>query len=233
MSSSKSPLNLFRITGDLTHLLSIIILGLKMKKSRSCSGISLNSQILFAIVYISRYLDLLHFSSFDFFWKIYNFAFKIVFISCQCLVVWFMRKKFSASYDPRLDSFPIRYLLAASAVIALLFSKHAYLSNFIMSIENLFWTFSIVLESVAIFPQLYMLRKTGEAENITTHYLFCLGIYRAMYIVNWVYRYIRFGSTPGYVAFFFGVLQTVLYSDFFYIYYKKVLYGGKFSLLPH
>lgn len=48
------------------------------------------------------------------------------------------------------------------------------------------WTFSIYLEAVAILPQLFMLSKTGEAETITSHYLFALGLYRALYIVNWV-----------------------------------------------
>ena len=34
-----------------------------------------------------------------------------------------------------------------------------------------------------------MVSKTGEAESITSHYLFALGSYRALYIVNWIYRY--------------------------------------------
>lgn len=38
-------------------------------------------------------------------------------------------------------------------------------------------------------PQLFMLTKTGNAETITAHYLFALGLYRALYIVNWIYRY--------------------------------------------
>lgn len=50
------------------------------------------------------------------------------------------------------------------------------------------WTFSIYLESVAIMPQLFMLSRTGNAETITAHYLFALGSYRALYIVNWIFR---------------------------------------------
>jgi hypothetical protein len=51
------------------------------------------------------------------------------------------------------------------------------------------WSFSIWLEAVAIFPQLFVLQRTGEAETITTHYLAALGIYRGLYIPNWIYRY--------------------------------------------
>ena len=54
---------------------------------------------------------------------------------------------------------------------------------------EILWTFSIYLESVAILPQLFMVQKTGEAESITSHYLFALGIYRFLYILNWIYRY--------------------------------------------
>ena len=82
------------------------------------------------------------------------------------------------------------------------------------------WTFSIYLESVAIMPQLFMLSKTGEAETITAHYLFALGSYRALYIFNWVYRYYveEFFDPIAIVA---GIVQTVLYADFFYLYITR------------
>lgn len=48
--------------------------------------------------------------------------------------------------------------------------------------------FSIYLEAVAIMPQLFQLQATGSAETITAHYLFALGLYRALYLLNWIYR---------------------------------------------
>lgn len=71
-----------------------------------------------------------------------------------------------------------------------------------------------------MLPQLFMLQRTGEAETITTHYLFALGLYRALYIPNWLYRYFAEGYTDP-IAWVAGLIQTVLYSDFFYIYYTK------------
>jgi ER lumen protein retaining receptor len=73
-----------------------------------------------------------------------------------------------------------------------------------------------------------MLQRTGEADTITTHYLFALGLYRALYIPNWIYRYFaesHFHAIPVLA----GIIQTILYSDFFYIYYTK--YGFSFSIL--
>lgn len=60
-----------------------------------------------------------------------------------------------------------------------------------------------------------MLQRTGEAETITTHYLFALGAYRALYIPNWIYRYFA-DDTVDPIAVVAGIVQTVLYGDFFY-----------------
>jgi len=92
------------------------------------------------------------------------------------------------------------------------------------------WAFSIWLESVAILPQLFMLQRTGEAETITTHYLFALGAYRALYIPNWAWRYFSEGHFDA-IPVVAGIVQTVLYSDFFWIYYTKCVHFT-FLVLP-
>ena len=69
------------------------------------------------------------------------------------------------------------------------------------------------------------MQRTGEAETITTHYIFALGAYRAFYIPNWIYRYYtehRKHLEP--IAIIAGILQTVLYSDFFWIYYTRLVH---------
>lgn len=71
-----------------------------------------------------------------------------------------------------------------------------------------------------MLPQMFQLHKTGEAETITTHYLFCLGFYRVLYLLNWVYRYMV-GVPPEGIAVVSGLVQSALYSDFFYIYYQR------------
>ena len=78
--------------------------------------------------------------------------------------------------------FRIEFLLGPTAILALVLNHE-------FTFMEILWTFSIYLESVAILPQLFMVQKTGEAESITSHYLFALGSYRALYILNWIYRY--------------------------------------------
>lgn len=153
----------------------------------------------------------------DLFWTFtesaWNTSFKIIFIFSSLYTLYLMLNNYKTTHNPALDTFKAQYLLAGSAILAVLVPRY-------YTLPEILWTFSIWLEAVAIIPQLFLLQRTGEADNITTHYLFALGIYRALYIPNWVYRYFAenyFDSTPV-IA---GIVQTVLYSDFFWIYYTK------------
>ncbi len=69
------------------------------------------------------------------------------------------------------------YSLAA-ALLALLF--HTRFTFFEMS-----WSFSIWLEAIAILPQLRMLTKMKDVENLTSNYMASLGLYRLFYIFHW------------------------------------------------
>lgn len=147
---------------------------------------------------------------------------KIFFIGSTGYIVYLMTNKYKKSIQEDIDTFPVRYLIGGAFIGSLIF-------NYKYSIGEILWSFSLWLEAVAIIPQLFILQRTGEAENITVHYIFALGLYRALYIPNWIYRYIS-ESHFDYIAVLAGILQTIVYSDFFYIYYQKVLHGKKFEL---
>jgi len=210
-------MNLFRLVGDLSHLAAILILLLKIWKTRSCAGISGRSQILFCIVFTSRYLDLI-----TNFISVYNTTMKLFFLGASFGTVYLMYLKFKATYDTNHDTFRVEFLLGPTAVLALVLNHE-------FTFMEILWTFSIYLESVAILPQLFMVQKTGEAESITSHYLFALGAYRGLYILNWIYRY-YFEGFYDIIAIVAGVVQTILYADFFYLYITKVLKGKKLQL---
>lgn len=144
-------------------------------------GISGKSQILFATVYLSRYLDL-----FTTFVSVYNTFMKVVFIGSSLGTLYLMYLKFRATYDHNHDSFRIEFLLLPCFVLGLLIN-HEFsvqevsgaklaLRMWLSAQEQIYqwkhsfrfkimWTFSIYLESVAILPQLFLVSKTGEAER--------------------------------------------------------------------
>jgi len=210
-------MNIFRLVGDLAHLGAIIILLIKIWKTRSCAGISGKSQILFALTYTARYLDL--FTSYV---SLYNTVMKVTFIASSLVTLYFIYVKFKATYDSNHDTLRIEFLLIPVTLLALI------LNHDFTPLEVL-WTWSIYLEAVAILPQLFMINKTGEAETITSHYLFALGSYRSLYLLNWIYRYFM-ESYYDLIAIISGIVQTVLYCDFFYLYVTRVLKGKKLQL---
>lgn len=52
-----------------------------------------------------------------------------------------------------------------------------------LSQPQILWTFSIYLEAVAILPQLVLLQRTQNVDNMTGNWIFLLGCGRCTHIV--------------------------------------------------
>lgn len=82
------------------------------------------------------------------------------------------------------------------------------------------WTFSIILESVCVLPQLILLRQTTVPTVIDSFYLLTLGSYRAFYILNWIVRAAQ-EHRVDVIAVIFGIIQTAFYVDFAWVYWTR------------
>lgn len=207
-------MNIFRLLGDFSHLAAILILLFKIWITRSCAGVSGKSVALYALVFSCRYLDL-----FINFISLYNTIMKVIYLVATYLTLYLIYRKFRPTYDRNHDTFRVLILIIPAAGLA-------FVWNHDFSVLEILWTFSIYLEALAILPQLYMVSRTGEAETITSHYLFALGIYRLFYILNWIYRYYT-ENFLDWISISSGVIQTILYCDFFYLYITKVVLGRR------
>jgi len=218
-------MNIFRLAGDMAHVASILILMLRLIGSKQANGISLKTQELFLIVFCTRYLDL-----FTTYYSFYNTVMKVLYIAATGYLVYMIRYKepFKSKYDASQDSFlHLKFGVLPCACVALLYNLVSY--NF--DPLEILWTFSIFLEAVAIVPQLIVLQRFREVENLDGHYIFLLGSYRALYILNWVYRsYYEPYYHHNWIVYISGALQTMLYGDFFYYYVISKYYGGKLTL---
>lgn len=201
-------MNFFRLAGDMTHLLSIIVLLLKIRTTKSCSGISLKTQELYVMIFLTRYLDI-----FTRYVSLYNTIMKLVFVGTSIGIVWYMKyhKVVKQTYNKNEDTFRHYILVLPCFVLALLFHRD-------FSIMEVLWTFSLYLEAVAILPQLVLLQRSRNIDNLTGNYVFLLGAYRALYVVNWIYRYFLEDHRARWIAWISGLVQTALYADFFYYY---------------
>ena len=182
-------------------------------------------------MFLTRYLDL-----FTTFYSYYNSIMKILFICSTATIVFMIRttEPFKSSYDREQDSF-LHWKFAVLPTVLIALVTHLTYYNFDIRLMELFWIFSIYLESIAILPQLVLLQRYREIENLTATFVLFMGLYRAFYIFNWVYRsYHERFYQHHYVVYFCGVLQTLLYIDFFYYYIKSVFFEQRtsFSLRP-
>jgi len=225
--------NVLRVSGDLVHVSSFFILLLKIYGTKNVKGLSLKTQALYLFLFCCRYSDI--------FWNyrpMWNFVLKVVFILATALTCYVIRfkKPYSDHYSAELDSFNVWYLIVPCAMLALVWNDE-------FTTFEVVWAFSIYLEAFAIFPQLYVVQKIaamegtvtgveGSVENLTAKYMFSLGLYRGLYLLNWMYRYNYEFEYWDPISWFGGVIQIALYADFLYYYIKAARKGSEKVYLP-
>lgn len=110
-------MNIFRLAGDMSHIFSILVLLLRLRVTKNAVGISIKTQELYLLVFLTRYLDL--FTSFN---SYYNTIMKILYISITAYIVYMVRstEPFKSAYDRTHDSFlHWQFAVAPCAVLAL------------------------------------------------------------------------------------------------------------------
>jgi len=151
-----------------------------------------------------------------------------IFATASIIYMIRFKEPYKSKYDRTQDSFlHVKFAVAPCATLALISCLMKHELFFI----DILWTFSIYLEALAIVPQLFVLQRYREVENLTGHYVFFLGAYRFLYILNWVYRsYYEPFYRHNWLVYISGTVQTALYIDFFYYYVVSKYYGGKLTL---
>ena len=153
---------------------------------------------------------------------------KILYIASTGYIIYMVKgtEPFKSEYEKSHDSFlHWKFAVAPCSVIGIIsyiFVEGASYGSVVSFVVDACWTTSIFLEAVAILPQLIVLQRYREVENLTSHYIFFLGSYRALYILNWVYRaYHEKHYHHDYILYFCAIVQTCLYIDFFYYYVQR------------
>ena len=281
----ESP-NVFRVAGDMIHNFACVYLTCKVIAQRSVAGLSFHTVTLYALVFSTRYIDLVTMWSFDLpegtniwdFVSVYNTVLKLLYLTTSYTLI-LMFFCFKDTYDAEADQFCKTLVVVPALMLA---TKVNYSDNW----DEVLWTFSIYLEVVAMVPQLLMFRAMpcaccynmlrgspsgGPCAVITNRlapccrslpgagsclppprappalgqaataagpltvdpllwfYVLCMAMYRAFYLLNWIYRYENFTppvEEPGAVywdplVWVSGTCQTSLFLPFFYHYVKR------------
>ncbi|NJM89021.1 MAG: hypothetical protein HC847_19545 [Hydrococcus sp. RU_2_2] len=177
-------------------------------------GISLLTQFLYIVVFLSRYLDLFWVSPAFSYW---NFVLKNFYIWSSIYILFLMLRIYPRTRERekawRLAIYATLGSLIASPIVTIIFKGFSL-------IETLY-TFSLALESVCILPQLLLLRQTTVPTVISSFYLVTLGSYRFFYILNWIVRAASSEHFFDPVTVIFGIVQTALYVDFAWVYWTR------------
>ncbi|KAJ2893463.1 hypothetical protein MKZ38_008671 [Zalerion maritima] len=207
--------NVFRWAGDISHCLSKLIITYAIHRNRSAEGVSWITQVLYALVFLSRYTDIFqeHIA--------WNRVLKWFYILSSIYIVFIMRFWF-----PRTREREIAWKLGGIILVGSLLLSPLTLLVLPHHIQKGFgtwlWDFSEILESVCVLPQLLLLRQTTVPTVIDSFYLVTLGSYRALYVLNWVVRYADSEDRgPEVVSVIFGIIQTALYIDFGWVYWTR------------
>ncbi|KAG9848825.1 hypothetical protein KCU98_g5161, partial [Aureobasidium melanogenum] len=226
-------LNPFRILGDVSHTVSKCILIWSIHTNQSAEGVSLITQALYCVVFIVRYLDLF-WSAIHGFLGFWNASLKVFYISTSLYIVFLMTKVYARTREREkawkmgLWSL-VGSVVCAPVVAAIFMGKMPFTRKGAFEVP---YTFTLILESLCILPQLLLLRQTSVPTVIDSFYLATLGSYRAFYILNWILRSFTEDRHQDIfpVSFTFGVIQTLFYLDFAWVYWTrqrvKLRYGG-------
>ncbi|KAJ4297248.1 hypothetical protein N0V88_004166 [Collariella sp. IMI 366227] len=207
-----------RIAADLSHITAKCILIFSIHRNRSSEGVSLLTQLFYALVFITRYTDLFRES------YAWNYFFKVFYLLSSFYTIAVMRYVY-----PRTREREVAWKLSALILVAcLVLSPFVMLifepSNewFFVEVRTWLWVFSQVLESVCVLPQLLLLRQTTIPTVITSFYIVFLGSYRALYLLNWILKELDTNmKRPNPISVIFGVIQTALYLDFAWVYWSR------------
>ena len=180
------------------------------------TGVSLLTQVLYAFVFCTRYLDLFWVSPTRSWW---NFILKNFYIWSSIYIIILMTRVYARTRERekawKLGGYAFGASLVAAPLVSFIFNG---VKN--STVIEMLWTFSIVLESVCVLPQLLLLRQTTVPTVIDSFYLLTLGSYRAFYILNWIYRAFTH-SKPDPISVIFGIVQTAFYADFAWVYFTR------------
>ncbi|KAJ9701099.1 hypothetical protein PVL29_006447 [Vitis rotundifolia] len=212
------------LASQFIHLSGIIILIFKLIKTKTCSGLSLKSQELTAIVMATR-----AYCSFELEEHGLTLLGSAIFLS-TLWVIYMIRFKLKPTYSKELDSVPLYSLVVPPAILAVLI--HPEIDHRLIRI---IWPFSFYLAAVSVLPQLRLMQNAKMVEPFTAYYVFALGVARFLNCGSWI---IHIYENGGRYLMFYGnwtklwvlmvilseFVHTFILADFCYYYLKSVMY---------
>ena len=228
--------SLYFVLSSMAQTLSLVIIILRVTQYQSCSGISINYLICFIIVLITRLITNI-FSSYDIQIGLINSIFlyisQILSLLICLYLLYLIFFEYPETSDKMIDNkMPFYYLIIPTFFVAILFKPYIFRNWFF----DLMFIYSIILESVAIYPQIILFStKKGEIETYTSNFIAFQGLSTVFVLIFWFKNYLSLedndslllGRFSGYVVIFSEILQLIIIGYYFYLYFKSIMKRSK------
>ncbi|KAK3393613.1 ER lumen protein retaining receptor-domain-containing protein [Podospora didyma] len=209
---------IIRKAADVCHITAKCILLFSIHRNRSAEGVSLITQVFYALVFLTRYTDLFTGDEMSTRW---NHFFKIFYLLSSFYTIGIMRFLFPRTRE-REVAWKMSAAILAGSLLASPFVMMTFTKPMHWAFTEWLWTLSQILEAFAVLPQLLLLRQTTVPTVITSFYIVFLGSYRGIYLVNWIFREFDLNDRkPNPISVIFGVIQTAFYIDFAWVYWTR------------
>lgn len=110
-------------------------------------------------------------------------------------------------------------VITAGCLVLCFFFHPGVKNQYYLTLQMLV-SFSMFMESAGLLPQFVLMRKVGEVEGMTGHYVMSLGLARIFRLLFWIKMYMD-GETFGHLI-IADALHTFLLADFAYVYFKSI-----------
>lgn len=236
--------------GGMIRMFALILINIKIyTHPMHSNGVSAKTMQLYVLVFFFRLCSILFYEGYLPFDKSGDWFYQLVEILSLLLsglALFLIYGPYKMDYMPEQDNFgALRipnalgnvYIIVPAFILSIFF--HPSLNSNI--ITDMAWTLAMIIEAVAILPQLVVFQRTGgEVEFYTSHFVASLGLARLFSLLFWLSSYHELNDkysvsvTGGYVGHFVvasQVIQLLLMVDYFY-YYIKAMRKGQLVRLP-
>lgn len=239
---SSGEFSFILVLASIIQMASFFIIAQKVYNYNNSSGLSLNTMICYLLVMLGRLSSTLFYNGYlpsdeagDWFYQVCE-VFSLVLVVVNIFFITTTYKDTAEAESD--DAVDFKFLAVPCLILALL--VHTSLNKNL--ITDVAWSFSMYLEGVAIFPQLYLFqKKKGQIESFTSHYVSLQGLNRLLTLIFWYYTYEElneeiedsysfFHTYTGYFLIFSQVIQLLLMVEFYYFYFKSFFKGEKMSI---
>lgn len=189
----------------------------KIYMQRSIYGLSVDTQIAFAIANVSRCIWTLETRLIE-----SNFAYlELAGSTVTSFALWFLCQKYK--HTTTLHA-PEHFRVYSLAAVALVLAFFFHPSDNWISMQILV-AFTMYLEALALVPQLWLMKKMHDVEPITSHYVGLLIVSRVVRMVFWGVLF--FLGEHFLQLFIADILHTCFAGDYLYLWVRKLKSGGR------